>query len=57
MVNFHTWCRRYGYDPQTEEARRDYEEAQRQLDLLERAAARQEAKEAIRRAQEGAGDG
>jgi len=45
MTDYKTFCAHYSLDPETEEARAQYEEAQRQLDLLERAASRYEATE------------
>lgn len=53
MTTYREFCQRYELDPETEEARAQYWEAQRQLDLLERAAARHEARVAIERAQKG----
>ena len=42
--DYSAFCARYNLDPETEDARAQFEEAQRQLEILERAAARQEAK-------------
>ena len=44
------WCRHYGYDPESDEAHRDWEEARRQLAILQRVDADHEAREAIERA-------
>lgn len=33
-VDFETWCRHYGYDPSAAEARADYDEYRRMIDLF-----------------------
>jgi len=40
MASFHEFCERYGYDPESEEAARDYQEARESLEALEAAAER-----------------
>ena len=42
MSDFHAWCRHYRYDPTSQEAARDYQEAQEALAALEGAADRQD---------------
>lgn len=50
--DFGAFCRRYNLDPNAPESRREWDRARRALADLEQVAARQEAKEAIKRAQE-----
>lgn len=33
-TDFETWCQHYDYDPDTEQARTDYDEYRRQADLF-----------------------
>lgn len=42
LRHFVRWCERYGYDPETEEAVADYQEARENLATLEGSAAREE---------------
>ena len=50
MTDFKTFCERYGYNPDTDEARQAYREAWANLNALYGAAAQAEASEAITRA-------
>ena len=51
-MSFKAWCERYGYKPDSQEARENWERSRANLDALQRAAARSEAREAIERIQE-----
>ena len=52
MSDFKHWCQRYGYEPDSAQAREDWERARANLDALERAIARHDARQAIERARE-----
>ena len=52
MSDFKHWCQRYGYEPDSAQAREDWKRARANLDALERAIARHDAREAIERARE-----
>ncbi|MFP4147783.1 MAG: hypothetical protein ACLFSI_08745 [Halorhodospira sp.] len=52
MSDYTTFCERYGLDPESEESRAQYREAQEALAALRRAAAGAEAREAIDKAKE-----
>ena len=47
MADYKTFCDRYGLDPDSQEAREQYREATKQLEILHAAAALTEAQEAI----------
>ncbi len=53
--DYGAFCRRYNLDPDDPQSRREWDRARRALADLERAAARQEARQAISKAQEGNG--
>jgi hypothetical protein len=53
MADYKTFCDRYGLDPDSQEAREQYREATAQLAILQTAAARAEAQEAITKARRG----
>ena len=53
MTDYKTFCDRYGLDPDSQEAREQYREATKQLEILRAAAARAEAQEAIAKAKRG----
>ncbi|HFN7885631.1 TPA: hypothetical protein ACHG2K_004926 [Escherichia coli] len=38
MKSFSEWCKHYGYDPETPEAKADYQRYQQELEILERLA-------------------
>ena len=50
MTDYTTFCERYGYNPDTDEARQAYREAWANLNALYGAAAKAETSEAIERA-------
>ena len=54
--DYAAWCRHYGYDPEAEETRREWQEAREALAALQRIDARHEAQEAIEKAKGGSSD-
>ena len=52
MTNYRDFCRHYGLDPTSDDARRQYEEAQANLRALYSVAAKDEATDAINKAKE-----
>ena len=53
MADYETFCDRYGLDPGSQEAREQYHEATKQLEILHATAARTETHKAIAKAKRG----
>ena len=53
MTDYRTFCKRYGLDPASDDAQRQYREAQDNLRALYSVAAKDETAEAIDRAKRG----